>query len=156
MCFLWLIVLKLCVSQKRGTRTVIRKFKLRHSDFRPSLGPQKMATIRYYLSSRFPMELISFLESYLKCFNAIRCVTLSSSPGSDPGSVSSSTEEIQIIICFPDEHEKMIQLIPSHHRRYGVSLVTPLWAISSIICKSLQPVVTTIFRSFPFICFFVC
>lgn len=85
-------------------------------------------TIKYFLSSRFSMEISTFLESYLKCLNAVRVLNLS--------------DDVQIVICFPNENQKMIQLIPVHLR--GVSIVSPLWALSSIICKALQPVVRKI------------
>lgn len=81
-------------------------------------------SLKYYLSSRLAIELVSFFELYLKCLNALR--------------LSSITIEVQVIICFPNEYEKILQLIPE---KSNISIVTPLWVISSLICKSLQPVV---------------
>jgi hypothetical protein len=82
-------------------------------------------TVKYYLSSRFPIDLISLFEIYLKCLNAVR--------------ENSISKDTQIVICLPSENEKILQLIPKYVR---VSIVSPLWVISSIIFKSLQPVVS--------------
>jgi hypothetical protein len=79
------------------------------------------------------MELISLFEIYLKCLSAVR--------------ESSITRDTQLIICLPNENEKIIQLIPENTR---VSIVSPLWVISSIICKSLQPVVSRLLLLFFF------